>query len=86
MNFNRNTWAQLKGKSAGELVSALEKDGWVMENKEGSERIYRHSDGRHVSIHYHESSSTYGPKLLKALFEDIGWSEGDMRRLKLIKK
>ena len=35
-------------------------------------------------IHYHPRK-TYGPKLLKALLADIGWSEADMRRIKLIK-
>jgi len=39
---------------------------------------------KRVVIHYHPRK-TYGPKLLKALLADIGWSEADMRRVKLIK-
>jgi hypothetical protein len=30
-------------------------------------------------------SKTYGPKLLKALVSNIGWTEADMRRLRLIR-
>jgi hypothetical protein len=35
-------------------------------------------------IHYHPRK-TYGPKLLTALLNEIGWTEADMRRVKLIK-
>jgi len=48
-------------------------------------RIYLSSDkSRRVSIHYH-GKKTFGPKLLKELLADIGWSEGQMRKLKLCK-
>jgi hypothetical protein len=39
---------------------------------------------RRVQIHYHPQK-TYGPKLLKDILGDIGWSEQDMRKIKLIK-
>ena len=84
MKFQKFVWAQLKNKSADDLISALIKDGWVLDETGGAERLYRHPDGRRVSIHYHPKK-TYGPHLLKALLEDIGWTEDDMRRLKLIK-
>lgn len=35
-----------------------------------------------ITIHYHPKK-TYGQHLLKSLLEDIGWSEADMKRLKL---
>lgn len=38
---------------------------------------------KRIVIHDHPRK-TYGPKLLKALLADIGWSEADMRRVKLI--
>ncbi len=84
MKFSRNVWSQLKNKTADDLIAALIKDGWDLDEKVRTERIYRHPDGRHVSIHYHPGK-TYGPNLLKALLNDIGWSASDMRRLKLIK-
>ena len=85
MKFSKNVWAQLKNKTADELISALEKDGFVLDNKARTERIYRHPDSRRVSIHYHTGNRGYQSGLLKALLEDIGWTENDMRRLKLIK-
>jgi hypothetical protein len=36
------------------------------------------------SVHYHPKE-TYGPKLLKGLLEEIGWTEDELKRLKLIK-
>jgi len=84
MKFPPHVWSQLKNKSADDLISALKKDGWNPDEKIGAQQVWRHPDGRRVSIHYHPKK-TYGPKLLKALLEDIGWTESDMRRLKLIK-
>ncbi len=46
--------------------------------------IYRHSDGRRVTIHFHPNK-TYGPKLLKNLLEDISLSETELKKLKVIK-
>ena len=42
-------------------------------------------NGRRVVIHYHPKK-TYGPGLLKDLVRDIGWTDDDLIRLKLIKK
>ena len=85
MKYSPNVWAQLKGKNADDLIRALERDGFVADAVLRTERIYRHPDGRRVSIHYHTGNQSYGPKLLKALFKDAGWSEEDIRRLKLVK-
>ena len=84
MKFSKNVWDQLKNKSADDLISALVKDGWMLDETAGAEQVYRHPNGRRVSIHYHPKM-TYGRKLLKSLFKDIGWVESDMRRLKFIK-
>ena len=84
MKFPPDIWNQLKNKTADHLISALKKDGWNPDEKIGAQQVWRHLDGRRVSIHYHPKK-TYGPNLLKALLKDIGWTESDMRRLKLIK-
>ena len=84
MSFAKQIWNQLKNKSAKDLMSALEKDGAVLDMTRGAVQVYRYPDGRRVTIHYHPNK-TYGPKLLKSLIEDIGWTEKDMKRLKLIK-
>ena len=44
--------------------------------------IYRKKSAR-VSVHYHPKK-TYGEKMLKALLDDIGWDDKDLKRLKLI--
>jgi len=82
--FSKNVWNQLKNLTADKLIQALENDGAKKDETSGAEQIYHYPDRRRVSIHFHPQK-TYGPKLLKALLSDIGWSEKDMRRLKLIK-
>ena len=84
MSFPSHIWKQLKSITADELINALERDGWSRDETRGAEQIFRHPDGRRVSIHYHPGK-TYGAKLLKNLLKDIGWTEADFRRLKLIK-
>lgn len=83
MNYPEHVWKQLKNLTCDELISALEKDGWKKDITIGAEQIYRKNKIR-VSIHYHPQK-TYGPKLLKALLNEIGWTEKEMKRLKLIK-
>ena len=85
MKYSKNAWSQLKNKTADDLISALLKDSFELDEIVRTERIYRHLDGRRVSIHYHKGSNTYRSGLLKSLLDDIGWSEDDMRRIKLIK-
>jgi predicted RNA binding protein YcfA (HicA-like mRNA interferase family) len=84
VKFPAHIWNQLKNLTADEIIHALEKDEWIRDRKRGAEIVYRHPDGRRVVIHYHPGK-TYGPKLLKNLIKDIGWSEKDFKRLKLIK-
>ena len=84
-SFSQNAWKQLKNKTAADLISALLKDGFVLDVKVKTERVYWHPDGRRVLIHYHKGSTDYGRSLLKALLKDTGWSENDMHQLKLIK-
>ncbi len=84
MSFSKNVWNQLKNTTADELIKALKKDGFEYDETSGAVQVYRHPDGRRVTIHYHPKK-TYGAGLLKQLISDIGWSEADMKRLKLIK-
>ena len=83
MNYPPNVWNQLKGKTCQELMKALLKDGWERDVVVKTEQVFFRA-GRRVSLHVHPKK-TYGPKLLKALLDDIGWSEDEMRKLKLIK-
>ena len=84
MKFSKQVWDQLRAKTSDDLIAALGKDGWVHEGTRGAVQVYRHDDGRRVTVHYQPRKS-YGPNLLKGLLEEIGWTVTDMRRLKLIK-
>ena len=83
MKWPKNIWNQLKATTCEELATALEKDGFVWDGNHGAVRVYRHPDGRRVTIHWHRSS--YGRSLLQGLFKDIGWNADDLRRVGLIK-
>jgi predicted RNA binding protein YcfA (HicA-like mRNA interferase family) len=84
MKFTGQTWDQIKNKTAQDLMSALVKDGAIPDITRGAVQVFKYPDGRRITIHPHPKK-TYGPKLLKALIEDIGWTEKDLHRLKLIK-
>lgn len=85
MAYSGRVWSQLKNITADELISALEKSGWKLEpGCTGAIQVYRNANADRVSIHYYPKK-TYGPKLLKGLLEDIGWTEADLKKLKLIK-
>ena len=76
-------WDQIKNISADEIVKALEKDGWMLRRSRGSRLTYL-KDNKIVSIHFHHHKH-YGHDMIKDLFQDIGWNEADLKRLKLIK-
>lgn len=84
MKYSKNAWDQLKNKSPKDLMKALEKDGATLVNVSGAVHAYRYSDGTRVTIHLHPGA-VYGPKLMKALLAEIGWTEARMRKLGLIK-
>ena len=84
MKYSQHIWNQLKNLSADRIVKALEKDGWIRDEGTGNIYVYLSPNKKRITIHYHPQK-TYGPGLLKSLLEDIGWSETDMKRLKLIK-
>lgn len=76
-------WNQLKGITSNELMAALERDGWSKRASGGSAIIYKKQNQR-VSIHHHPHKA-FGSSQLRDLLEDIGWSEEDLIRLRLIK-
>ena len=84
MKYSQNTWNQLKNLSPKELMAALEKDGARPDVSRGAVLVYRYPNGKRVTIHFHPGKS-YFRGTLKGLLDDIGWTEDDLRRLKLIK-
>jgi predicted RNA binding protein YcfA (HicA-like mRNA interferase family) len=75
----------LRSLTARELVSALERDGFVFVRQTGSHQRYRHPDGRRVTVAPHGRGETFTIKTLKSIIEtQANWTEEDLKRLKLL--
>jgi predicted RNA binding protein YcfA (HicA-like mRNA interferase family) len=75
----------LRSLTAREMITALAHDGFFLRRQAGSHCRYQHPDGRRVTVSFHKSSDTFPPKTLKAIIEmQARWTEGDLRRLKLL--
>ena len=91
MAYSRTIWNQLKGLTVKEIAKALKKDGWTQESRGGATIgfIKTSANGagiRHrIVLHVHPGKG-FGPRLLQGLLDDIGWSEDDLVRLRLIRK
>jgi predicted RNA binding protein YcfA (HicA-like mRNA interferase family) len=72
--------------TARRIVTALIRDGFVLDRQTGAHRHYLHRDGRRVTVSFHHPGQSFAPKTLKAMIElQARWSEADLRRLKLVK-
>jgi predicted RNA binding protein YcfA (HicA-like mRNA interferase family) len=77
-------YGRLKSLTARRIVSALVRDGFVLDRQSGAHRHYIHSDGRRVTVTFHHPGQTFAPKTLKSMIElQARWSEADLSRLKL---
>ena len=74
----------LRNKPVREIIRALTRDGFSLERatRTGG-HIYSHPDGRIASIHYHHGSDTLTRGTLGSLLAGTGWTEDDLKRLKL---
>jgi predicted RNA binding protein YcfA (HicA-like mRNA interferase family) len=76
----------LRNTPVRELVSALRRDGFVLERETRTGgRIYSHPDGRLTVIHYHHGSDTLTRRTLRSVLEATRWTLEDIRRLRLVK-
>ena len=55
--------------TAKDIISILEKKGFVLARQSGSHRIYRNDKGKRVTVPYH-SGKILHPKLLKSILAD----------------
>jgi predicted RNA binding protein YcfA (HicA-like mRNA interferase family) len=72
-----------RGLQARRFIRALEADGFALQRVRGSHRIFRHADGRRVVVAFHSLSETFPIGTLRAMIEDAGWQDEDLRRLGL---
>jgi predicted RNA binding protein YcfA (HicA-like mRNA interferase family) len=77
--------ALLRNVSVRRVVRALEHEGFQFTERQGSQRVYRHADGRRIIIHYHRPNDTLTPYVIRHLLVGTRWTEADLRRLELIK-
>jgi len=77
-------YGQLRNLTAREIISAPVRDGFSFDRGDGSHQIYYHPDRRRVTVVFHGSGSTFTRKTLKSMIEQAGWTEEDLKRLKLI--
>ena len=73
----------LKNTPVRELIRALEQDGFLYRRRKGSQRVYRHPDGRRVVIHYHHAKDTLPPGTLQSFLNGTQWKKEDLKRLGL---
>lgn len=76
--------SKLKNTPIRDLIRALEQDGFQYTRRKGSQRVYRHPDGRRVVVHYHHAKDTLPPGTLRSLIQGTKWDEADLKRLNLI--
>jgi predicted RNA binding protein YcfA (HicA-like mRNA interferase family) len=78
-------WRRLRNLTAREIVNALSRDGFVLYNQRGSHQRYRHTDGRRVTVTFHNAGDTVPIGTLRSMIEiQAKWTEADLRRLTLI--
>ena len=76
---------ELRSITVRELCAALERDGFVLDRQRGSHRVYYNpQDKRRVVVPYHAPGATLPYGTLKGIISDLGWTEEDFKRLKLL--
>ena len=76
---------KLKNTPVRDLIRALEQDEFQYRKRKGSQRVYRHENGRRVVIHFHHGKDTLPLGTLKSFIDSTQWNEDDLRRLNLTK-
>ncbi len=81
-------YSKLKSRiTAGKIVRALKRDGFVFDGGSGAHRQYRHHASRVVTVSYHHPGGTFNVGILKSMVEhQAKWTFDDLKRLKLIPK
>ena len=79
-------YSHARNLTAGEIIAALIRDGFMFRRQVGSHHRYIHPDGRRVTVAFSQPGETFRRKTLKAMLEwQAQWTDEDLRRLKLIK-
>ena len=78
--------ARLRSLTAREIMAVLIRDGFSLDRQSGAHRLYRHPDGRRVTVSFHRAGETFEFKTLRSMLEwQARWTEDDLRRLQLFR-
>jgi len=50
MLYSPHIWDQIKNITADILIKALERDGWTRDESRGAILVYKHPDGRRITV------------------------------------
>lgn len=70
--------AKLPRISARDMVSVLERRGYVLSRQDGSHKIYKNEEGKRATVPFHASKILH-PKVIKSILKDIGMSVDELR-------
>ena len=83
--MSRIDFSRLRSLTAGQIASALERDGFQLARRPGGHRQYNHRDGRRVTVPYHRSGRTFPIGTLRRIIvSQARWTWNDLRRLGLV--
>jgi predicted RNA binding protein YcfA (HicA-like mRNA interferase family) len=78
-------YSRLRTLTAREIIAALLRDGFSLDRQSGAHRLYRHPDGRRVTVSFHHAGETFEIKTLRSILElQARWEDNDLSRLRLI--
>ncbi len=79
-------YGKLHGLTVRQLVTALKRDGFILRKRKDATRVFRHPDGRRVTLHVHRPGQTLKIGTLQEIIENEAlWDEDDLKRLKLLR-
>ena len=79
-------WNRLRGVTTREVIRALRRDGFLLKRQTGSHQIYRHPDGRRVTVSFHRPGQTFALVTLRSMLQtQAKWTESDLIRLGLLR-
>ena len=65
-------YSQLRSLTARELISALARDGFVLDRQAGAHQLYLQPDGRRVTVSFHRPGETFEIRLLGGIPVSLG--------------
>jgi len=83
--MNSIDYFKLRSLTARKVVNALIKDGFYLDRESGSHHQFLHPVKGRVTVAFHHPRDTFPLKTLRGIIQDAGWTEEDLKRLKLLK-